>query len=291
MSESGSNLILTRGLSKRYGRHLALDEISIEVPGEGITALMGPNGAGKSTFLRLCVGFERPSAGELSIGGFDPVRQRREALSLTAYVSQAPSLYRDLSARDHIELARVLRPGFDVGYVRARLATLSIDPKAKPTQMSGGQQAQLSLALALGTRAPLVLLDEPLANLDPLARRYFLAIVAEAVQAGDTSVLLSSHVISEVDEVADRLLVLGDGRVVFYDTVSASITRHRVIEGLAEAEGSVATYPGAHGQLHTLVRSTDFALGRSPTLEEVVLGYLARPNRIHARPSGAAWDD
>ena len=260
-------LIVTTDLGKRYGRRTALEQLSIEVPAEGVTALTGPNGAGKSTFLRLCVGFERPSSGSIAVGGFDPLRRREQALALTAYVPQTPALYRDLSARDHVALARSLRPGFDHAYARARLASLDINPEARPLQLSGGQQAQLSLALALATRAPIVLLDEPLANLDPLARRHFLAIVADAVHGGDTSVILSSHVISEIEEFADRLLVLGEGRALFYDTVTDSMAAHRVLDDPSAA---------------------DLTLGRAPSLEEVVLGYLAQ-SKTTVSTYGEAW--
>lgn len=275
------DLIVTAGLSKRYRRTMALRDLTVTLPAGGVTALVGPNGAGKSTLLKLCVGFERPTAGNMTVLGVDPVRDREGAVARVGYVPQSPSLYRDLSAGDHLLLARSIRPGFDVAHSRERLRVLGIPLSAMPRELSGGQQAQVSLAVALGTRAALLLLDEPLANLDPLARREFVQVVSEEVRRGDVSAVLSSHVISDVEPVCDRLLVLGEGRVLLHDTVAGSIAGHRVTEGAARSGGGrlVALFPDRAGVLHRLVRSDatglDPADGRTPTLEEVVMGYLA----------------
>jgi ABC-2 type transport system ATP-binding protein len=289
------DLIVTAGLSKRYRRTTALRDLTVTLPAGGVTALVGPNGAGKSTLLKLCVGFERPTAGRLEVLGVDPDRDRAGAVAKVGYVPQSPSLYRDLSAEDHLELARSIRPGFDLAHSRERLRILGIPLSAKPRELSGGQQAQVSLAVALGTRAALLLLDEPLANLDPLARREFLQVVIEEVRGGDVSAVLSSHVISDVEPVCDRLLVLGEGRVLLHDTVAASIAAHRVTEGVGAGGGSlVALFPDRFGVLHRLVRSdargSAAESGRTPTLEEVVLGYLASARGVGAGTSlvGAA---
>ncbi len=269
-------MITTAGLTKRYSRTTALRDLTVTIPEGGITAVMGPNGAGKSTLLKLCIGFERPSAGRLEVLGIDPTRHRDRAVAAIGYVPQSPSLYRDLPVEDHLQLARALRPGFDVPHARERLRALEVPLRAKPKELSGGQQAQVSLAMALGTRARLLLLDEPLANLDPLARREFLRVVAEAVETGAVSALLSSHAISEIEFVADRLLVLGEGRVLFHDTVAASIAAHRVIDGPIEdgVSALIGRFPGARDAMHSLVRTSDPSVGRSASLEEVILGYL-----------------
>lgn len=269
-------MITTTGLTKRYSRTTALRDLTVTIPEGGITALMGPNGAGKSTLLKMCIGFERPTAGRLEVLGIDPTRHRDRAVAAIGYVPQTPSLYRDITVEDHIQLALALRPGFDVPYSRQRLHALDIPLRAKPRELSGGQQAQISLAMALGTRATLLLLDEPLANLDPLARREFLRVVTEAVGTGDVSALLSSHALSEIEFVADRLLVLGEGQVLFSDTVAASLAAHRVTDGSIDGGESVliGRFPGARGAMHSLVRSTDPSVGREPSLEEVILGYL-----------------
>lgn len=283
------DLITTTGLSKRYRRTLALRELSISLPPGGVTALVGPNGAGKSTLLKLCVGFERATAGRLEVLGIDPARNRAGAVAKVGYVPQAPSLYRDLSAGDHLLLARSLRPGFDVTYARERLRALGIPLSASPRELSGGQQAQVSLAIALGTRAALLLLDEPLANLDPLARREFLHVVSDAVAAGDVSAILSSHVIADVEPVCDRLLVLGEGRVLLQDTAEGAVASHRVTSQAAPGRGGlVALFPDRAGILHRLERTAPGEdTGNEPSLEDVVLGYLASA-RGAAAPAYAA---
>ena len=270
-------MITTTSLTKRYRKLVALRDLTVTIAAGGVTALLGPNGAGKSTLLKLCIGFETPSAGRLTVCGVDPVRDRRAAVAAIGYVPQSPALYRDSSIDDHLALARAIRPGFDIAHARERLQTLGIRLRATPAQLSGGQQAQVCLAVALGTRAPLLLLDEPLASLDPLARREFLAVARDAARSGNVTIILSSHVISEIEDVADRILVLGDGLVLYHDTVAASLAGHRVLDdgdALLGAE-TVGRFPGRREQRHILVRSADTTLGRAGSLEEVVMGYLA----------------
>ncbi|HUQ42796.1 MAG TPA: ABC transporter ATP-binding protein [Candidatus Limnocylindria bacterium] len=273
--------IETHGLTKRFRRKVAVRELTVSIPIGGITALLGPNGAGKSTLLKMCVGFERPSGGTLRVFGVDPVRRRRDVVDMLGYVPQAPSLYRDMKVEDHLRLCRALRPGFDIDHARERVVALGIPPTATAGHLSGGEQAQVSLAIALGTRAPLLLLDEPLASLDPLARREFLEVASDAARGGDVSIVLSSHVISEIEPVADRLLVLGEGRVLFEDSVAASLGQHRVLDDGAPVDGLdvVARFPGQGNARHLLVRSSDPAVGRPGSLEEVVIGYLALGKR------------
>lgn len=272
------DLIATTALSKRYGRTMALRDLTIVVPAGGVTALVGPNGAGKSTLLKLCIGSEHPTSGRIEVLGIDPTRDRAQAVAQVGYIPQSPSLYGDLAVGEHLLLVSSLRAVFDVPYARERLRILGIPLTATPEQLSGGQQAQVSLALALGTRAALLLLDEPLANLDPLARREFLQVVREAVRSGDVSAVLSSPLISDVEPVCDRVLILGQGRVLLHDTVGAAIAGHRVADGHARprAGSVVALFPDRAGVLYGLVRHDGHALdGREPTLEEVVMGYLA----------------
>ncbi len=274
---------------KRYGRDvLALDGVSLAVPTGSITALVGPNGAGKSTLIKAWVGFERPSSGHVISHGHDPFRERAAALAAVAYVPQSPALYRDLTVDDHLDLARTLRHDFDRATARDRLDRLGIRPAARASQLSGGQAAQVGLALALGTRAPVLLLDEPLASLDPLARREFLHVLVEAVRTDGRTALLSSHVITDVEQACDRLLVLGDGRLLLDSSLRDAIDSHGIAEGAGAVETlAVSTFPGPDGLPVTLVKGRSSGPGVRPaTLEEVVLGYLATA-RQRAREEAA----
>jgi ABC-2 type transport system ATP-binding protein len=249
------------------------------VPAGSITALVGPNGAGKSTLMKAWVGFERPTEGSVAVRGIDPWRDRRGAVVQTGYVPQTPSLYRELSADDHLALAQTLRRSFDRAVARRRLEQLGIPLNARPTELSGGQQAQLGLALALGTRAPVLLLDEPLASLDPLARREFLAVLTDAVREDASTAVLSSHIITDVEAVCDRVVGLGNGRKLLDATVVEALAGHVISSSReAAADRFVAAFDGPAGEPLVLARRETTALGageRSATLEEVVIGYLA----------------
>ena len=260
-----------RGLAKRYRRGVwALGGIDLEIPAGGITALVGPNAAGKSTLIKTWVGFERPTRGSVRVAGIDPWKNRSAALAKLGYVPQSPTLYDGLSVDDHLDLARQLRPGFDGDYARARLAQLDIPADQGARDLSGGQQAQVALALALGTRAPILLLDEPLASLDPLARREFLHVVTDAVRGDRASALLSSHIVTDVEQACDRLIVLGVGRVLLHDTVANAMAAHAISS--TEHRDAVGTFGAPDGSRVWLVRGTG---DRPATLDEVVLGYLA----------------
>jgi ABC-2 type transport system ATP-binding protein len=274
-------ILETHDIGKRYGRRRwALRHVDLAVPDGSITALVGPNGSGKSTLLKAWVGFERPSEGHLTVDGIDPWRDRGAAIRRIGYVPQAPSLYRELTVDEHVALADSLRPGFDRAMARRRLDDLDISLTARAEELSGGQQAQVGLALALGVRAPVLLLDEPLASLDPLARREFLHVLVDAVRADGATALLSSHVITDIEQACDRLLVLGAGKTLLDLSIAGAIAEHVVIDAAAESPvvpaGStiVGIFPGPAGERLGLVRGSAIG-GRAATLEEVVLGHLA----------------
>ena len=276
-------ILETHDIGKRYGRrNWALRHVDLSVPDGSITALVGPNGSGKSTLLKAWVGFERPTEGQLIVDGIDPWRDRGAAILRIGYVPQAPSLYRELTVDEHVTMAKTLRPGFDPAIARRRLDDLDIPLASRADELSGGQQAQVGLALALGVRAPVLLLDEPLASLDPLARREFLHVLVDAVRAEGATALLSSHVITDIEQACDRLLVLGAGKTLLDLSIAGAITEHVVIEAangagavLAAGATIVGTFPGPAGERLSLVRGGADAGGRPATLEEVVLGHLA----------------
>lgn len=271
-------ILETHDVGKRYkrGRPWALRHVDLTVPDGSITALVGPNGSGKSTLLKSWIGFEKPTEGHLTVDGIDPTRDRARAVEHVGYVPQIPSLYRELTVDEHVAMAASLRDGFDAGLARRRLEELDIPATAPANELSGGQQAQVGLALALGTRAPVLLLDEPLASLDPLARREFLHVLVDAVRADGITALLSSHVITDIEQACDRLLVLSGGRVLLDLSISTAIAEHRVIESGFEVGTAtvVGTFPGPDAERLDLITG-DTSQGRAATLEEVVLGHLA----------------
>jgi ABC-2 type transport system ATP-binding protein len=267
-------------LEFRYRRRsaLAIADVDLIIDGPGIWGLVGPNGAGKSTLLKMWAGIERPTGGAVRVAGFDPWAQRRRAIECFAYVPQTPAIYGSLSVADHLLLAKVERPSFDAERSRRYLDSLRIPVGAKGSQLSGGQRAQLGLAIALGTGAPILLLDEPLASLDPLARRDFLAIVREAATAAGTTVVLSSHVVSDLEEACDRLLVLGDGVVLLDDSIAQVVSVHWVLPiGAPDPQIGrlIASFAGRDRVAVRLWQAASVIDGAErATVEDVVVGYL-----------------
>jgi len=218
------NIVEASGLGKRYGGTWALRECTLEIPAGRVAALVGPNGAGKSTLLNLAVGLSAPSAGQVTVLGGRPAGSPA-ALDGIAFVAQDTPLYKNLPVADMIYLTRSLNRHFDQPYARARLDELGIPLKRKAGKLSGGQQAQLALTLALARRPKLLVLDEPVAMLDPVARHDFMATVLAASVHG-VSVLLSSHVLTELERVANYLIVLARGRVRLAGQVDDLLAAH-----------------------------------------------------------------
>ena len=222
--------IETRGLTKRYRRVTALSGCSIAVPEGRISALLGPNGAGKTTLLRLLSGLATPTGGDAAILGAVP-RQDPAFLAEIGFLAQDIPLYRRLTAEDHIGLGAHMNPRWDGESVRDRLRGLNIPLDATVGTLSGGQRAQVALSLTLAKRPRVLLLDEPLAALDPLARRHFLGTLADAVAAGGLTVVLSSHLVADVERVCDHLILLSGSRVQLCGEIEDLLTEHRVLVG------------------------------------------------------------
>jgi ABC-2 type transport system ATP-binding protein len=220
------NVLEASGLGKRYGAAWALRECTLAVPAGSVAALVGPNGAGKTTLLNLAVGLAAPSAGEVTVLGGRPAGSPG-ALDGIAFVAQDTPLYKNLSAADLLHLTRNLTRRFDQAYAEARLDELGIPLKRKAGKLSGGQQAQLALTLALARRPQLLVLDEPVAMLDPIARHDFMATVLAAATADGVSVLLSSHALAELERVANYLILLSRGRVRLAGEVGDLLATHR----------------------------------------------------------------
>jgi ABC-2 type transport system ATP-binding protein len=219
------NVVEASGLGKRYGGTWALRECTLAIPAGRVAALVGPNGAGKTTLLNLAVGLAAPSTGAVTVLGGRPAGSPA-ALDGIAFVAQDTPLYKSLSVADMIYLTRSLNRRFDQRYARARLEELGIPLKRKAGKLSGGQQAQLALTLALARRPRLLVLDEPVAMLDPVARHDFMATVLAAASADGVSVLLSSHVLAELQRVADYLILLAGGRVRLAGEVADLLAVH-----------------------------------------------------------------
>ena len=283
------NVIEASGLGKRYGSTWALRECALAIPAGHVAALVGPNGAGKTTLLNLAVGLAAPTAGIVTVLGGRPAGSPA-ALDGIAFVAQNTPLYKNLSAADMLHLTRNLNRRFDQGYAQARLGELGIPLKQKAGNMSGGQQAQLALTLALARRPRLLVLDEPMAMLDPLARHDFMATVMTAVADHGVSVLLSSHVLAELERVADYLILMSQGRVQVAGEVDDLLACHRMLTGPAADAGRYAerlnVVHARHGaaQAHLLVRTSGVADPVAPgweahpvSLEELTLAYLREP--------------
>lgn len=284
------NVIEAAGLGKRYGRAWALRECSVAVPAGRVAALVGPNGSGKTTLLSLAAGLVAPSAGTVTVLGGRPPGSSM-ALDGIAFVAQDTSLYKNLSVEDMLHVARNLNRRFDRATAQARLAELGIPLKRKAGRLSGGQQAQLALTLALARRPRLLVLDEPMAMLDPLARHDFMATVMAAMADDGVSVVLSSHVLAELERVADYLVLLSRGKVQVAGEVEDLLACHQLFTGPAvEAESysevlSVVHASRGGSQAHLLVRQNGAESPVPPGweshpvgLEELTLAYLREPD-------------
>src|SRR5216683_2543644 len=282
------NVIEASALGKRYGSTWALRECTLAIPGGHVAALVGPNGAGKTTLLNLAVGLTDPTAGTVAVLGGRRAGSPA-ALDGIAFVAQDAPLYKNLSVADMLHLTRNLNRRFDQPYAKARLAELDIPLNRKAGKLSGGQQAQLALTLALARHPRLLVLDEPMAMLDPVARHDFMALVMTAMAEDGVSVLLSSHVLAELERIADYLILLSRGRVQVVGEVDDLLASHRLLTGPAAEAGRYAERlrvvhaRRGQAQVHLLVRAAaadPVPLGweaHPVGLEELALAYLREP--------------
>jgi ABC-2 type transport system ATP-binding protein len=217
-------VIEARGLGKRYRSRWALTDCTLSIPPGRIVGLVGPNGAGKSTLLNLVTGMLTPEAGSIRVLGATPAANSRQ-LAKVGFVAQDTPTYAGLSIRDHLRLGAHLNPVWDQEYAEARITGLGLELKHKAGKLSGGQRAQLALTMAIAKRPELLILDEPVAALDPLARRGFLDDLASAASTRRMSVVLSSHLVSDLERACDWLIVLSRGSVQFAGPISDLLSR------------------------------------------------------------------
>ncbi|MEO3861688.1 ABC transporter ATP-binding protein [Acrocarpospora sp. B8E8] len=272
------------GLGKRYRDTWGLREVFLSVPQGRVVALVGPNGAGKSTLMRVAVGLSRPTTGQLRVFGQEPYG---ETLERVAYVAQDKPLYDEFTVAEMIRVGERLNPRFDAKGATRRLNDLNVPGRARVHTLSGGQRAQVAITLAVAKRADLIVLDEPLASLDPLARHEVMEGLMMAVADTGMTVLLSSHVIAELEEVCDHLVLLSRGRVQVAGDIEEILQGHRLLVGPAgTVPGGSYEVIGEHRterQTSLLARLSDPVhdprwTARELSLQDVVLGYMRSPD-------------
>jgi len=275
-----------RGLGKRYGRRQALADCTLSIPAGRVAGLVGPNGAGKTTLLHLATGLIAPTSGTIEVLGGRPASSPAQ-LARVGFVAQDTPAYAALSVADHLRMGERMNPGWDAGLARDRIAGLGLDFGQKAGKLSGGQRAQLALTLAVAKRPELLLLDEPVASLDPLARREFLRGLMEFAADQQVSVVLSSHLVADLERVCDYLIVLAASRVRVAGEVDALLAAHRLLTG---PRRDPAAFPGDWEVIsasHTDRQSTLLIRTEAPvhdpawtvsqvSLEDMVLGYMSQ---------------
>src|ERR1700761_2159495 len=274
------------GLGKQYGRRWALTDCTLQIPEGHVVGLVGPNGAGKSTLLNLAVGLLAPTTGAIEVLGGIPA-DGPEQLAKVGFVAQDTPVYAGLSVGDHLRFGAHLNPTWDAAYAERRLDRLGLDPAQKAGKLSGGQRAQLALTLAVAKRPRLLILDEPVASLDPLARREFLQDLMEAVAEHEVSVVLSSHLVSDLERVCDHLVVLAASRVQIAGDVDALLASHHRLIGPRRDPALMPSGQEVIEERHTDRQSTLIVHTTGPvldpawmveqlSLEDLVLAYMGR---------------
>jgi ABC-2 type transport system ATP-binding protein len=281
------SVIECAGLGMRYGSRWALRDCNLRLPPGRIVALVGPNGSGKTTLLHLAAGLIRPTSGAIAVLGAIPGRDPG-LVGRVGLVAQDVPLYMRFTVNDTLELGRRLNQRWDDSVARTRLDQLGIPPGQRIGELSGGQRAQVALALALGKRPDVLLIDEPLANLDPLARRAFMQTLLDSATETGATVVLSSHLVADLERTCDYLILLASSRVQVAGDIDELLATHRVLIGarsdVRNIEGVASIVEEHHtdrqtmllvrtqGQVHDASWSSE-----SISLEDLVLAYLGHP--------------
>jgi ABC-2 type transport system ATP-binding protein len=284
-----------RGLGKRYRRRWALSDCSLTVPTGHVVGLVGPNGAGKTTLLQLAVGLLAPSCGTIEVFGRPPAEDAG-SLGRIGFVAQDTPTYSSLTIADHLRFGARLNPRWDGEAARQRIEKLGLDPAQRAGKLSGGQRAQLALTLALAKHPELLILDEPVASLDPLARREFLQTLMEDVAARDLGVMLSSHLVADIERVCDYLIVLVDSRVQLSGDVDELLASHHRLVGPRDPGAPPPACQEVIDASHTERQTTLIVRSDGPvidptwtieptSLEDLVLAYMASGSRSHGTTS------
>jgi ABC-2 type transport system ATP-binding protein len=286
-------VLRAQGLGKKYKRNWALTGCTLEIEAGHVTGLVGPNGAGKSTLLNIASGMLEPTTGTIEVCGGIP-GSGPDQLAKVGYVAQSTPVYTGLTIEEHLRLGAHLNPRWDDSLAVKRVERLGLDPKQHAGKLSGGQRAQLALTLGIAKRPELLLLDEPVAALDPLARREFLQDLMEAVAEHGLSVVMSSHLVNDLERVCDHLVVLVDSQVRVMGDVDELLASHHRLSGPRRevdslpAEQHVVSAKHTDRQTTVLVRTEAPILDPAWTvaqigLEDLVLEYMSNP--AAARPA------
>ncbi|GIF52794.1 ABC-2 type transport system ATP-binding protein [Asanoa ferruginea] len=275
-------VVRAHGLGKRFGRRWALSDCTVDIPAGRVVGLVGPNGAGKTTLLRLVVGQLAPTAGDIEVLGAPAGADA--TLSRVGYVAQSTPVYPGFTVDEHLTLGDRLNPRWDMRVARDRVESAGLDPRQRAGRLSGGHRAQLALTMALAKRPELLVLDEPLTALDPLARREFLQGLMASTAGSDVSVVFSSHLIGDLERICDYLLVLTASRIRLAGDIDDLIASHHLLTGARRDTGWPA---GAEviSARHTERQTTLVVRAPRPvddptwtvagiSLEDLILAYL-----------------
>jgi ABC-2 type transport system ATP-binding protein len=289
----------TNRLGKRYGTEWALRDCTLSIPAGRVAALVGPNGAGKTTLLHMAVGLNYPSSGSVRVFGICPQEDSAAVLPRVGFLAQERPLFRGFTVEEMLTAGRKLNPRWDSEFAHRRLVQLQLPFGRRVERLSGGQQAQVALVMALAKRPDLLLLDEPVAALDPLARREFLQTVLEAAAERDVTVLLSSHIVGDLERACDYLIILSAAQVVLAGEIDELVAKHRLLIGPRQDTDAIAHLHAVVQVTHTerqttlLVRTNGHIWDatwevHTLSLEEIILGYLGRdaerrPTRVQQR--------
>jgi ABC-2 type transport system ATP-binding protein len=284
----------TCGLGKKYGRRWALHDCTLSIPAGKVVGLVGPNGAGKTTLLHLAVGLMAPTSGTIAVLGGRPGGGPAQ-LARVGFVAQDTPTYAELSIAKHLRMGAWLNPTWNSDVAKRRIEQLGLDPRQKTGSLSGGQRAQVALTLATAKRPELLLLDEPVAALDPLARREFLQSLMEVVAEHGVTVVLSSHLVADLERVCDFLVVLVASHVQLAGDMSSLLASHYRLSGPRRDPNSLPAGQDIIEESHTDRQSTFLVRSDGPildpiwtvkpvTLDDVVLAYMAQSRRTEHMP-------
>jgi ABC-2 type transport system ATP-binding protein len=276
----------SQGLGKRYRQRWALTDCTLTIPAGHVVGLVGPNGAGKTTLLNLASGMLAPTSGTIEVLGGQPASSAAQ-LARVGFVAQDTPTYAGLTVADHLKLGDRMNPGWDAELARDRIERLDLDPGQRAGKLSGGQRAQLALTLAIAKKPELLMLDEPIASLDPLARREFLQSLMEFTAGHQVSVVMSSHLVADLERICDYLIVLVASRVRLAGEVDELLASHRQLTGARRDPAALPADWQVISASHTDRQSTLLVRTAGPihdpawtvdqiSLEDLVLAYMSQ---------------